>query len=700
MKQLTQTAMMSPLLLMLGCGAQTMDTSTPSTTTVTPPQEQEQTVTDDDLARIEGALLEKHGQPQAERIRRGLAQVRERWRPSDGDASDLQAFSEEHFLTDENVLRDTARHLEYALEMIDGHMHEIDREVSRYQELEVGQMQPVDGLLAAYSPAAHSNEDLFKTRVAFVALLNFPVTTLEQRIGEGKTWSREQWALARLTNRFEFRLPAEINQEIARVSSNADRYIDGYNIHMGRLVTGDESVGFATDLKLISHWGLRDELRALYAKEDGLSKQRLIATIMERIVRQEIPASVIDSGELLWNPTTNRVRHPDSSEWREVEREEDERYQHLLNVFRAHRAADTFFPSLPSHIERSFSLEREIPEARMRELLESVLLSETSKRVGAAIRARLGRPLEPFDIWYDGFRPVGAVDEAELDRITRERYPTAEAFQQDIPRILEQLGFSTERARFLADHIVVEPARGAGHATGAQRRDDRAHLRTRVGPNGMDYKGFNIAVHELGHNVEQVFSMSMIDHTLLEGVPNTGFTEAFAFLFQTRDLELLGQTSPDGDARTRADSLRALDRLWTTFEIAGVAILDIEIWHWMYEHPEATPAELREAVVELSRVVWNRYYAPVFGVRDAVLPAIYSHIIAYGLYTPDYPVGFLITGQVESYVRERDLATEMERMCRLGQLAPDVWMEQAVGEPVSNAAVIEAAETALAALEQ
>ena len=78
----------------------------------------------------------------------------------------------------------------------------------------------------------------------------------------------------------------------------------------------------------------------------------------------------------------------------------------------------------------------------------------------------------------------------------------------------------------------MEPARGSGHALGAARRDDKAHLRTRVGPQGMDYKGYNIAVHEMGHNVEQVFSMTTIDHTLLQGVPNTAFTEALAFVFQ------------------------------------------------------------------------------------------------------------------------------------------------------------------------
>jgi len=34
-----------------------------------------------------------------------------------------------------------------------------------------------------------------------------------------------------------------------------------------------------------------------------------------------------------------------------------------------------------------------------------------------------------------------------------------------------------------------------------------------------------------------VFSLSAIDHTLLQGVPNTAFTEALAFVFQHKDLQ-------------------------------------------------------------------------------------------------------------------------------------------------------------------
>src|SRR5262249_17936437 len=175
-------------------------------------------------------------------------------------------------------------------------------------------------------------------------------------------------------------------------------------------------------------------------------------------------------------------------------------------------------------------------------------------------------------------------------------------------RLLRDLGFSDDQARFVSAHIVVDPSRGAGHAMGATRRDDQAHLRTRVGPDGMDYKGDNIAVHEMGHNVEQGFSATTIDHTLLQGVPNTAFTEALAFVFQSRDLELLGLGSSD----PQAEQLRALEEFWATREIAGVALVDTQAWHWLYDHPGATPAQFREAVVSIARGIWNQYYAPIF----------------------------------------------------------------------------------------
>ena len=647
-------------------------------------------------ASLEKTLIAKHGKAQEERVRRGLDQVLARWRTTDGDERELAAFVTAQFVSEPAVLQDTARRLEYALEMLDGHAYEVQRELGRFQTLDEGPLRPLDPLLSGYSPTAHIGEDLFKSRIAFVALLNFPLTTLEQRLSAGRSWSREQWALARLTSRFEHRLPPAVVQEIDRVNSAAERYIDGYNIRMDKLASPAGSAGFPARLRLVSHWGLRDEIRGQYGREGALAKQRLIAQVMERIIRQEIPEEAIDTDRVVWDPAANTVRSGKGPQgaWRASAREPDKRYAQLLAVFRAMRGADRYYPDLPTHIDRVFSRDREIPEARMRALLEGIVASPVAKQAAQLIAKRLGRPLEAFDIWYPGFRAQGKLGEAALDKITRKRYPNAKAFQADLPRILKRLGFSAATVQFLADHIVVDPARGAGHAAGAQRRDDKAHLRTRVGRDGMDYKGFNIAIHELGHNVEQVFSMSRIDHTLLEGVPATGFTEAFAFLFQARDLELLGQARES----EHADALRVLERFWSAYEIAGVALLDMEIWRWMYKHPKASPAELRDAMIRLAQGLWNRYFAPVLGVRDSVLLAIYSHIIAFGLYTPDYPLGVLITFQAEQYFKSHELAPEMERMCRLGRLAPDVWMQQAVGSDVSSAPLLAAAAEAVAQL--
>jgi len=325
-------------------------------------------------------------------------------------------------------------------------------------------------------------------------------------------------------------------------------------------------------------------------------------------------------------------------------------------------------------------------------MFEEVLSSPLLGRVARLIRSRLGRPLEPFDIWYSGFRPRGTYTEAQLDAIVQERYPTPEAYEKDIPNLLEKLGFERSRAEELAAAIVVDPARGSGHAWGAGMRQAKSHLRTRVGPNGMDYKGFNIAVHEMGHNVEQTISMRDVDHTLLAGVPGTAFTEALAFVFQGRDLELLGLSAPSEETR----ALKALDDFWGAAEISAVALVDMGVWHWMYEHPKATPAQLREATLGIARDVWNAHFAPVFGVRDSILLAVYSHMVERNMYLPDYPLGFFIAAQIEDRIRKSGhLGAEFERMAREGRVAPDLWMKNATGAPVGPDALLAATEKAL-----
>ena len=103
-------------------------------------------------------------------------------------------------------------------------------------------------------------------------------------------------------------------------------------------------------------------------------------------------------------------------------------------------------------------------------------------------------------------------------------------------------------------------------------------------------------------------------------------------------------------------------------------------------------------MTSIARDVWNRYFAPVFGVKDQEILAIYSHMIDAGMYIPDYPIGGLIQFQVEAYFEEKGLATEMERMCKLGSITPAAWMERAVGGPISAEPMIAAAREAVKAV--
>ncbi|HSN68894.1 MAG TPA: hypothetical protein VLV48_06595, partial [Thermoanaerobaculia bacterium] len=545
----------------------------------------------------------------------------------------------------------------------------------------------------------------FANRLAFTVLLNFPLTTLAERLA-GDTWSRRQWAEARLAQGFGRRVPGEVTLAIGQASAGAERYIADYNIWMHHLVDAKGARLFPAELRLITHWNLRDELKANYSEKSGLAKQKAIQQVMERIVTQTIPEIVIDNPRVDWNPFTNQVAKSTVVDYEESAvkplradvtsaPEPNTRYAQLLDVYRANRLADPYSPTAPTLIARRFNEDRELPEARVRAMLEKVVGSPLVPRVAKLIEKRLGRKLEPFDIWYNGFRPRGAYTEQQLDEITRRKYPTPEAFAKDIPNILKKLEFEPETASYVSSMVDVHPSRGAGHAFGAGRRGDKAYLRTRVGANGMDYKGYNIAVHELGHNVEQTLSMNRIDYTLLQGVPNTAFTEALAFVFQDRDLELLGLSEPDETTK----ALGALDDFWGTYEIGGVALVDMGVWHWMYDHPDATPEQLRDATLAIARDVWNSYYAPVFGKKDVVLLGVYSHMISSTLYLPDYPLGHMIAFQIKEQIEKTGkVGPEFARMAVIGDVLPDLWMKKATGAPVGPEALLAAAEKALAVI--
>lgn len=627
------------------------------------------------------------------RIRRGVSKVASLWKAKDGNRAEMEQFIYSNFQVGED-LDSLLIELDRSLEIINGNFNKMSVSLKMPVHTNSGEIGRLESMLADWEPSAHFQRDMFDSKTAYLIALNFPEYTFEEKRKLGPEWTDREWAEAKAGDLFSRPINPKANQAVSQAQSEADKYISEYYIYMGNVVDSTSKSPFPEEMRLISHWNLRDEIKANYANnEKGYDKQNLIYNVMLRIIGQDIPQQVINSDEYLWNPISNNL-YGSSGDIVEVTEEDTMRYHHLLVNFQAVREADEYYPEDKNYIYRKFNGEMGYDFHKIEDLFTQLVSSEQVKKTAELIEKRLGRELEPWDIWYDGFKARSLINEEKLSEITRKRYPDAQAFKNDLPRILRGLGFGSEDSRWLAEQVEVDASRGAGHAWGAQMKSDHARLRTHIKEDGMDYKGYNIAVHEFGHNIEQTISLHSTPYYIMSGVPNTAFSEATAFVFQSRDLDLLGM---EGLGQKR-EHYAALDNLWTNYEMMGVSLVDMRVWKWLYENPDTDVRQLKKQVIKIAKEVWNEYYAPLFEQEDSPILAVYSHMIDYPLYLASYPVGYLAQFQLEEYMRGKSLAEEMERILAIGNIPPDIWMEKAVGKALSPEPLFRAADRALEAL--
>ena len=671
------------------------------------------------------AITIAHPEADTALVARGVKQVAALWQESDGNEADFQALVTSSYAGTQAERHTLYNRLAHIIELCNQSADMLNNTLQEPTTL-VGKGDPttVDWIISGYSPISHFAEDMFANKIAHICILNFPHYTLNEKNQLGSQWTREQWAYARLGDMFHTRVPGSVTAAYAQALSQAENYIAGYNIMMHCLRNEQGEQLWQEPMALLSHWNLRDELKSNYAdakeptpnpslkgRELSRERQEMIYQVMLRIIRQEIPECVVNNEEYVWYPETNRLEAKGERLEARGEREPDTRYQQIINIFHALQAVDQYRHDAPSHVERTFNEDLQIPFEEIEALFTQLISSNEVKQVAAIIRERLGRDLRPYDIWYDGFKSRSTISEDHLTAQTQQHYPNAKAFERDMPRMLMDLGFAPQKAKEVASHIVVEAARGSGHARPCVGREQSARLRTRISGKGMDYKGYNIAVHEFGHNVEEVISLYDMDYYTLAGIPNTGFTEASAFLFQERDLELLGERLEAKGNKAKDERLEAkgnkakgerleakgesiFDMIWGMYEIMGVSLVDMRMWQWLYANPNATAADLREAVLAIAAEVWNAYYAPILGEKDSPLLGIYSHMVGYALYLPAYPIGNLVQYQLEEHLAKcatpEEWAKEYTRIYQQGCLTPNAWMRGAVGNPMSVEPILKA----------
>lgn len=646
------------------------------------------TIEPDTIQRAIKAILDTHGETSRSRAETGVTQVAMFWRECDGDNEAFTTFCTERFVSNEDELTMLLERLETSLEQIRGHLYEMRRNLRRWSDLVGDTMEGVDSILATFDPAPDLAEQWFEQKLAFVAILNFKRVKLDEMLANGGEYSANDWASARIANSFGPRIPKEVNDLARELHHKTSEFVSHFHVPVGTMVDEFGKRWFEADRSLLAHWLIREEMKAGYNDAQGLAKQRALAWVMARHIEGTIPTSVMESNSTGdWDPQANTIDGKDPGELIGLVR-----YDRWMDNVTIARALDQHYPEHPTAIDRKFNLEREIPEKEVEKLLIELLESPVRHELAELLTSRLGRPLESHDIYFDDLFESRPAE--ELNATVRAHFADEHEFQAKLPEVLRGLGYNNEDAEFLGTRVSVEIARGSGHAMRPQLREYGAWLRTNRLKDELGWDGFDTAMHELGHNLEQLCSTYFAPRPSLRGVPNTACTEAFAFLYQSLAKRVLGIEDPEQTERAFHEETVA--SILMACQIAGPSLVELKTWRWIYEHEgDVTPEGIRSAHLAAGEEVWNRFFAEDFGQDPYHILCAYQHQVGYPLYLCDYAIGRTIGHQIRTYMRGKDLATETKRITSIGSLTPDQWMRQAVGGPLSVQPLVKDAHEAL-----
>lgn len=541
-------------------------------------------------------MVGKFGEPCRSRIQRGVEQVARCWSANDGTMRDFERFCLESFATDSAELHDSLMRFDASLASIIGNLRAVTVDCRTPLQRGQDRLLRVDTLIAGYFPLRRLSEDLFESKAAFFALLNFRQAALSEKIRDGAHWSREEWAGVRLCDLFSFRVSRSRRSRSSNSSSIAEHANDP-----------GEPLGLAERL-------------ACLARESN------------------------DSAP--------------------------------------------YSPMYHDYLARSFDSLREMSANDVERILETFLASDAVKKVGELMSRRLRRALVSTDLSYRGFSETDSPNEASS--AVCYAYPDLIAFASDIPNILIRFGLASDSARFVADHIIVEPSRTGAHTEGSYTLSRSVRLRVPVvAGTGLDSRSLDGATHELGHCVEHILTLRNADYYLMSDSPDM-LKECSAFLFQNRSRD----PKPSDVVNTRKQALATLREFLQAEYLSGLALVEIRIWRWLAAHPDAEPAQLVSEANSIAEEVWNTFFEPVFGSRNSRNLNLCPFMVNSPLYCSNYPISQMVNYQLKAYLEGKRLGPELDRLSKLGRLPPKIWMEQATGQEITPSSFLDAVKAA------
>lgn len=646
-------------------------------------------ISNNTVEEVQSKLSEVNSLQDVERIFLGVKQVADNWRKEDGSENDFKDFCTENFLiTDE--LKSNFERICSNMESLNGYSSRI-----RFSFTESESFTDVDELkVDPFFRSSIPSMNPYDSKLAFFIQLNFPHYTLEQKQQYGKEWSREKWAMVALGDSYVSRRNPDFKNDAEEDAATFNKYMQHYFLRMDHVCLEDGSYPFQEETLLHSHRGLRDNCKEEYSRPGGYDRQRLTGIVLEHIIKGTIPRQFLEDTATRWNPWTNELFYGNGGKKEEIEiiPEGPVRYEGFRSVFLNRSSEDKLYQDGSTVITRTFE-NHNLLASEVEKLLRDFLSDPVIAKAGKLIESNLGRPLEPFDIWYSGFQEQSFYPADMLDSITMNRYPDPISLQKGLPAILEKMGFSKSEAEHIGAHTIVRPVVSGGYTSSPSMRDGNALFTTMFSPKGLDYKSYRVAMHELGHAVCAIYATDQADNFIMAGWPTSGITEAIAELLAYKNVQGLGlgRNSPE-----ERENLLALATLWYLVEMGGQALTEIETWKWIYENPDASGEDVQDAIFSISENIWNTYFAEIFnGVRNQHILSIYNHFITGSLYLNQYFLGDVIMFQLHEASRSQDLASFLKAACKEGNTLPDLWMEKAVGSPISLDPVINASVKAI-----
>lgn len=640
---------------------------------------------------VQSELISTYGNPVSDRVTRGTLQLAKNWRSSDGTAEDYRQFCLDNFLPD-SLLEENFSRISDNIVYMQGHLSKIRGKINESNAFTDRTKVQADPFFRESIPGF----DPWESMLAHFIQLNYPHYTLDEKREMGDGWDRTKWAMVRVGDYYQRRADPGFTRVEADEAREFGRYMDNYFFRMNHISAPDGTYPFADGPGsfLHSHRGIRDNVKEEYTKEGGLERQVLSGKVIEHIVMGTVPAQFITDTTTRWDPWKNVLYRMEEGTLQPIPftPEGEIRYAGLRSAFLNRSSEDVLYEPGSTVITRTFE-NNNLKADEVEKLIRDFLSDPTFAEVGKLIEKRLGRSLQPFDLWYSGFQEQSLYKAEMLDSITRTRYPDPMALQNDLGAILVRMGFERSEAEYLGNHISVRPVGSGGYSNQPPLRNDTALLTTMFGADGLDYKSYRVAMHELGHNVCGIYSTRNIDNFVLAGVPTGGITEGYAELLAYKNLQGLGLKA---SSPVEQKHNLALAAFWYLAEMGGQALTEIEVWKWMYANPGFTAAELSDAVNSITTDIWNQYYSEIFGgLSDQHILAIYNHFITGSHYLYNYYMANVIVLQLSDAFEGDNLAANLENACLEGETLPEKWMVRATGENISLNAVISGSQDAV-----